>query len=103
MTAYATYFSETPTADVLDLAWTLQKRRALLPYRISITANSVSDLATKILTKLQQDGTSLGIKALSVPKQGASHGILGVFTGQGAQYTRMGAELVEQSPMARAM
>jgi len=103
LTAYATHFSDAPAIDIRDLAWTLRQRRAFLPYRVSITANSIADLASKILTQLQQDGTSISIKALPVHKPGSTHGILGVFTGQGAQYARMGAELIEQSPVARAI
>ncbi|KAL9079473.1 MAG: hypothetical protein Q9157_001636 [Trypethelium eluteriae] len=103
LTAHATHFSNTPTIDTGDLAWTLRQRRALLPYRISIAASSIADLATKIFSQLQQNGTTISIKALPVPKPGNTQRILGVFTGQGAQYARMGAELIEQSPVARAI
>lgn len=86
-----------------DLAWTLRQRRSALSYRIAITANSMPDLRSKILAHLQQNETETGIKALPVPEPGRTYRILGVFTGQGAQYARTGAELIEQSPAARAI
>ncbi|KAF2630541.1 putative polyketide synthase [Macroventuria anomochaeta] len=101
--AYGSHLSESPDVNVGDLAWTLRQKRSLLPYRLSITADSIPDLASKIQTRLEQDGPSVGVRALPISTPGARHQILGVFTGQGAQYARMGAELIEQSLIARTI
>ncbi|KAI9695823.1 MAG: Type I Iterative PKS [Bogoriella megaspora] len=103
LSAHAAHFSNASAIDPRDLAWTLRQRRALLPCRVSVTASSITNLASKILTLLHQDDTGMGLKALPVPQSGGTHGILGVFTGQGAQYARMGAELIEESPTARVI
>ncbi|KAF4625319.1 hypothetical protein G7Y89_g12847 [Cudoniella acicularis] len=87
-----------------DLAWTLRQRCSVFPYRISFPGSSLKELQAKIAAKLEdKENPSIGIKALSsIPSQRGSGGrILGIFTGQGAQYARMGAELIEQSSTAR--
>lgn len=80
-----------------DLAWTLRQRRSVFSYRISLAASSIPDLRAKILTKLEEEPANFGIKALPAAK------LMGVFTGQGAQYARMGAELLESSKKARGI
>lgn len=78
-----------------DLSWTLHQRRSILPYRAAFPASSVQDLTANITTRLSED--SACVKALSARKTGR---ILGIFTGQGAQYPRMGADLIEHSAAA---
>ncbi|KAL9087506.1 MAG: hypothetical protein Q9165_006617 [Trypethelium subeluteriae] len=93
---YAAFFEGTQREiDLRDLAWTLRQRRSILPYRISFTASSIDDLRTKMLAKVQEETANIGIKAFPTAK------LLGIFTGQGAQYARMGAELIETSETAR--
>ena len=83
--------------DLHDLAWTLRQRRSVLGWRRSITASSLDDLRTILRACDGENTASVGLKALPT-----SHNrILGIFTGQGAQYARMGAELIQQSKKAR--
>lgn len=79
-----------------DLSFTLHARRTEHAIRASISASSVSDLQAKI--KGLVDGQTVGVrsKKLSNPVR-----ILGVFTGQGAQWPTMLRELVLQSPYAK--
>ncbi|KAK3317501.1 putative polyketide synthase [Cercophora scortea] len=97
----------TESPSLSDLAWTLRHRRSILPYRISFSALTIQDLQAKITARLEdQETPSIGIKAaLTSPSPAGQQParILGVFTGQGAQYARMGAELIEQSPAARGI
>ncbi|TVY94480.1 Polyketide synthase-nonribosomal peptide synthetase [Lachnellula willkommii] len=86
--------------DLHDLAWTLRQRRSVLGWRKAVTASSLDDLRT-ILRACDGESTesiaNVGVKALPI-----SHNrILGIFTGQGAQYARMGADLIQQSKKAR--
>lgn len=78
------------------LAWVLLQRKSVLPWRISLAASSVVSLTDKIRESLEIETSAVGIKALS---ETGSH-VLGIFTGQGAQYARMGAELIERSEVA---
>lgn len=80
--------------DLRDFAWTLRQRRSVFLFRTSFTACSTQDLRNKILAKLEENDAAFGIRALPAAK------IIGIFTGQGAQYARMGAELIETSETA---
>ena len=108
LSAYGTFLEgvqdSRPGTNPQDLAWTLRQRCSVLPYRISFTGSSLADLRGKIAAKLEdKENPSIGIKAISSnPSQrGSGRRILGIFTGQGAQYARMGAELMERSLTAR--
>jgi hybrid polyketide synthase/nonribosomal peptide synthetase ACE1 len=94
---YAEYLQANPQVSMRDLAYTLQERRSTLAYRAAITAATASDAGKKIDTLLANaDAPELGTKHFSI----ARPRILGVFTGQGAQWPRMGASLIESSPFA---
>ena len=99
LSAYATYLAGRPEISDRDLAYTLRERRSVFPYRISFPARSLDDLKSKILSRLIDNDTSVGIRALG--RSGVPSKILGIFTGQGAQYARMGADLIEKSPFAQ--
>lgn len=79
-----------------DLAWTLRQRRSTLPYRAAFSAHCTEDLRSQLQASLEASST-VGVKALGTGR------VLGIFTGQGAQYTRMGAELIEKSEFARTI
>jgi hybrid polyketide synthase/nonribosomal peptide synthetase ACE1 len=94
---YAEYLQANPQVCMRDLAYTLQERRSTLAYRAAITAATASDAAKKIDTLFANpDAPELATKHFSI----ARPRILGVFTGQGAQWPRMGVSLIESSPFA---
>ena len=102
LTAYADYLEANNDVNLRDLAFTLQQRRSALAYRFSLAATSVTDLVEKLRaevadTKVEEFGTRHSTQSDKTP------GILGVFTGQGSQYARMGAELLEKSAHARSI
>lgn len=99
--AYAAYLDAHSEVDIGDLAYTLRERRSALPHRVSFPATgSLAELTAAIRVKLDDGEKTIGVRTL--PGKGASiPRILGVFTGQGAQYARQGAELLEKSPFAR--
>lgn len=90
-----------------DLSWTLRQRRSEFQYRASFSASSLDGLRVLLKSKVEKSETSsdlpIGIKALSSGARQSKKGggILGIFTGQGAQNPRMGASLIEESPAAR--
>lgn len=101
LAAYAAYLDAHSEVDIGDLAYTLRERRSALPHRVSFPATgSLAELTAAIRVKLDDGEKTIGVRTL--PGKGASiPRILGVFTGQGAQYARQGAELLEKSPFAR--
>ncbi|KAK0618512.1 hypothetical protein B0T17DRAFT_592263 [Bombardia bombarda] len=88
--------------DMQDLAWTLQSRRTELPYRAGFSAATKEGLVEKLDLYLSQiDNTTPGPgKATPISTEFPLR-ILAVFTGQGAQWPRMGASLFEHSPLVR--
>jgi hybrid polyketide synthase/nonribosomal peptide synthetase ACE1 len=99
---YSDYLQSHPTIDIGDLSYTLYARRSHHAVRASIPARSVDDLRAKIDEFLAASpdgnpGSSFGTRAkeLSRPVR-----VLGVFTGQGAQWPTMGRGLMK-SPYVR--
>ncbi|KAN0111044.1 Bcpks5 [Hyaloscypha variabilis] len=94
------YLEACPDVNMRDLAHTLQSRRSTLAYRKDIMYSSREDAMSKIDALLGDDANAaengLTSRYLDVPN---AH-VLGIFTGQGAQWPRMGARLIEQSPFA---
>ncbi|KAJ5103133.1 Acyl transferase/acyl hydrolase/lysophospholipase [Penicillium argentinense] len=85
------------TINISDLAWTLHSRRSQLSTKAAFSALTIEQLASKIDKKLaevqQNPATVVGLRAAAkaIPR------LLGVFTGQGAQWPSMGAYLIRES------
>ncbi|KAK0614866.1 hypothetical protein B0T17DRAFT_562985 [Bombardia bombarda] len=93
--------SDSEMINLSDMAWTLQSRRSALPFKVAFAASTVEGLASKIDKKLEQTkssppGTSVGVRSSPAKPQ-----LLGVFTGQGAQWATMGAQLIKASAVVR--
>ena len=99
--AYSEYLAATPDVNPVDLAWTLQSRRSQLPFKVAFSAGTIDELRSKIDAKLaplkQNPGVTVGTRSNI---KGEAH-VLGVFTGQGAQWPAMGAELLRSFPYVR--
>ncbi len=102
--AYSDYLKTHNDTNASDLAWTLQLRRSQFPIKATFSALTIEQLTSKIDAKLavvsQKPGTTIGLRANSKPSTSAPR-ILGVFTGQGAQWAAMGAELIRSSSFVR--
>ncbi|KAK3299484.1 BcPKS5, polyketide synthase [Chaetomium fimeti] len=86
-----------PDIDLRDLAYTLQHRRSTLAFRKSIAVENLEGVVATIGALLSEGGAGDGgLTSRYFDSQDPK--ILGVFTGQGAQWPRMGALLLEQSP-----
>ncbi|KAI2472698.1 hypothetical protein F4781DRAFT_318834 [Annulohypoxylon bovei var. microspora] len=92
------YLRDNPDAPFADVAYTLQHRRSTLTYRKAVAATTIQE-AVKSLEELTSDDTTDLSTRYGTPQKAK---ILGVFTGQGAQWPRMGAQLIESSPFAAA-
>lgn len=101
--AYSDYLKTHEDIVPSDLAWTLQSRRSQFPFKAAFSATTIEQLTSKMDAKLaevkQNSAVNIGIR--SNAKVGASSHILGVFTGQGAQWPAMGAELIRSSDYVR--
>ena len=76
-------------------------RRSTFPFRASFSALTTKGLISKIEAKLEE---KLSGSAASAARSAAKrHGILGVFTGQGAQWPAMGKELILASRYAESI
>ncbi|KAK3326511.1 hybrid PKS-NRPS PsoA [Apodospora peruviana] len=85
--------------NMTRLAWTLQAHRTQFAYRVSFSANSKKELTTRLDSAIKDGGgqVSTGTKAAKVSEVR----ILGIFTGQGAQWATMGASLLRYSETFR--
>ncbi|POR36838.1 Polyketide synthase [Tolypocladium paradoxum] len=73
---------------IRDMAYTLGERRTHLPWRIALTASSCDELAVSL-----NGVEALPGRASKAPK------LAFVYTGQGAQWPRMGIELMDSHPI----
>ncbi|KAI1170818.1 polyketide synthase [Nemania sp. FL0916] len=95
------YLKSHPEASLSDVAYTLQHRRSVLPYRKVITAATTLDAISALEQVLKSSESDNDLTTRFAPKTSKPR-LLGVFTGQGAQWPRMGAMLLESSPFAQA-
>lgn len=104
LAAYSAYLKKHPRVSPHHLAWTLHIRRSSFPVKIAFSASTRESLASQIdeTLKTSQDAahSSIGTRTSARTDSGSTR-ILGIFTGQGAQYARMGAELILRSQFAR--
>lgn len=101
LSAYHAYLDSNPAINIHDLAWTLRERRSTFAYRKAFMASSITELHSQIHDYLKGSSGPV-IRARPAWERGAAK-VLGIFNGQGAQYARMGAELIEKSSAARTI
>ena len=96
---FVEYLIQNPYVDLNDLSYTLGVRRSAFLYRAAYPALSAQDLKQRIETSLTRSDweSAAVVQASNSPAQ-----ILGVFTGQGAQWAGMGRELIQDSPFVQA-
>ncbi|KAI4086542.1 MAG: hypothetical protein LQ344_007466 [Seirophora lacunosa] len=99
--SYIHFLDANPSIPLTALVWSLFRRTAF-NFRVTFSANSANSLISQIKNSLANAGSKknpLGVRAN--PK--APREILGVFTGQGAQWATMGRELVLSSHLAESI
>lgn len=94
------FLDEHSEVDLPSLAYTLSTKRSTLSLRLPIYATSAKQLRERgdEKTKVSEGNTSHSVAALAAPPS-----VLGIFTGQGAQWPAMGSKLISSSPMVRAI
>ncbi|KAI0112010.1 hypothetical protein GGR51DRAFT_557191 [Nemania sp. FL0031] len=91
--------------NIRDLAYTLYAHRSRLQVATAISASSVEDLRAQLVSKIQvaREDVNSHFRPSTLRRSMDMLGskILGVFTGQGAQWAQMGFELITGSQDAR--
>ncbi|KAJ8121482.1 hypothetical protein ONZ43_g2075 [Nemania bipapillata] len=80
--------------DLSRLAWTLQTRRTHFKHRVSVSAATKKQLIYRLDSLIRKADEW---QVTPRPSQAPIVRILGIFTGQGAQWTSMGASLLHHS------
>ncbi|ORY16811.1 hypothetical protein BCR34DRAFT_506815 [Clohesyomyces aquaticus] len=89
------------SVSLRDLAWTLQYRRSQFSFRCAIAVATVEELRKKLESAIQIAGSKGATAIATRPSPIVVPRIMGIFTGQGAQWASMGRELIERSAYAR--
>ncbi|KAH8900706.1 ketoacyl-synt-domain-containing protein [Thozetella sp. PMI_491] len=95
--SYRDYLVQHPDTNYDEFAWQAYAHRSALPYRVTATSTDIPGLIMKLETLAGQGKTvsaSLGTRARSTEYQPK---IMGVFTGQGAQWATMSRGLMKSS------
>lgn len=99
--SYSAYLKGNPAVDLVDLAYTLSSRRSVLSYRACFSATTHDELQVKLDEHLAKARDHDHPMTLANRPDGSAARILGIFTGQGAQWAGMGRELVRDFKYAR--
>ncbi|CAI4215787.1 unnamed protein product [Parascedosporium putredinis] len=100
--AFRSYLEEyTDTLCPASLAHHLVAKKSSFTTRISFSADTVQDLTAKVAHTLDSNEVSV---SNSLASSFSDHPcILGIFTGQGAQWVTMGTKLIASIPLASAI
>jgi malonyl CoA-acyl carrier protein transacylase/SAM-dependent methyltransferase/NAD(P)-dependent dehydrogenase (short-subunit alcohol dehydrogenase family) len=96
--SYQAYLEMTPSVDLRSLAYTLACRRTAHIYKTSISIATYQQACSEIDNLLSGDASKFAVRSAN-----ANGAILGVFTGQGAQWPEMGAKLLKSSPYVQSI
>lgn len=91
MKTYINFLAENKETDMNAMAWTLSQRsNFIIRAAVSaLTSESLSEKLEALLEAKKSNNTAIGTRAIK-----DNRSILGVFTGQGAQWAGMGRELI---------
>ncbi|KAI0545370.1 hypothetical protein F4679DRAFT_599733 [Xylaria curta] len=99
--SYRTYLGENKV-NLLELAWHQYSRRSDLPYRVAISASSRPEALISLDSLLLNNQSTIPSESHRRPISAKSPlRILGVFTGQGAQWPTMSRDLFQQNSLYR--
>ncbi|KHN93792.1 Beta-ketoacyl synthase [Metarhizium album ARSEF 1941] len=93
--SYSKYLENKPDVDLCRLAYTLGCRRSAFAFKTSFSAASQEELCSKLSESASDQGNLSFVRSTTT-----NPSLLGVFTGQGAQWPKMGASLLQSSNRA---
>ncbi|XXG98991.1 hypothetical protein Hte_005324 [Hypoxylon texense] len=102
---YLAYLHDNESVSLDRLNWTLHSKRSTLPIRVATPAIDRRQLIETLeehisVGEKSSAGNIFGISASTFNAE-QTLGIIGIFTGQGAQWASMGHELILTSPLFR--
>lgn len=97
VSSYAQFLREKTSVELRALSHTLIHRRTAFPYRVALSARDQTSLCERLDQFLEGQGTKL---IIPVPC-GSTFRILGVFTGQGAQWAGMMSKMIDSPAVAQ--
>ncbi|TEA12870.1 Lovastatin nonaketide synthase mokA [Colletotrichum sidae] len=98
----AEFVKSHPDVDMLDLLWTLLSKRSVLPYRHAVVGSSRETLTMALEAAVAEKTESSPLRSSSSSATNQEKArLLGVFTGQGAQWPGMLKELIVAIPAVR--
>ncbi|OJJ71091.1 hypothetical protein ASPBRDRAFT_127455 [Aspergillus brasiliensis CBS 101740] len=97
---YVSYLEERPTVNLLELATSLLKKRSILSHRLILTAGTIESLRELLTSEVQRRSADTSSTITRRLTPGPTR-ILGVFTGQGAQWPQMSLDVISQCPQAQ--
>ncbi|KAI2161307.1 hypothetical protein LOZ25_002353 [Ophidiomyces ophidiicola] len=102
LSSFSSHLKHNPSINLRDLSYTLYARRSELAVKMAFGALSVSQLVSAIDAHLEASRNTDGPAIVAGTRPASSSPrILGIFTGQGAQWARMGHQLVLKSEYAK--
>nr|WMZ00178.1 PKS-NRPS [Humicola sp.] len=99
--SFISFLMSNSTIDLQSLAWTLQSRRTILPVRAAFSGTTRERLMEALeayVTNAKDTPASTGTHSRRLSPDVRPR-MLGIFTGQGAQWPRMGRELLLASKL----
>ena len=96
---YFGFLEENPTANLADIAFTLQKGRQAFQHRRVLVARDVAALKAALEAPRSPSPRSQSLRTDNAPAESAEIAFL--FPGQGAQYVNMGLDLYRTTPIFR--
>jgi aspyridone synthetase (hybrid polyketide synthase/nonribosomal peptide synthetase) len=101
---FSSFFKLNPSVNLSDLSWVLQSRRTTFPVKACVSGSTQEKLLGSIDKLIENaQGNSSGQIGTRTPvvNPNEAPGILGIFTGQGAQWATMGRQLYHSNPLFR--
>ncbi|KAI9163194.1 Lovastatin nonaketide synthase mokA [Paramyrothecium foliicola] len=94
------FMKSRPDIDMLDLLWTLLRKRSILPFRQTVTGDSRESIMLALESAISDNKTpEPNLRSFTASQEKPR--FLGVFTGQGAQWRGMLKSLITTIPYVR--
>ncbi|KAJ5993159.1 hybrid NRPS/PKS enzyme [Penicillium sp. IBT 35674x] len=97
---YLDFLTQNPKVDLYSLAWTLFHRRSTFSLRTTFSSQTTEALIPFLQATVEDKNSPLASPIIR-PVSG-ERDLLGIFTGQGAQWATMGRDLIKSSKLVDA-